>query len=112
MSLEEWAFDVDESFRFFLQCSTPLAPAEQQKAIEVLGNKLGAIVSTATSSTGAEIDKAASVAVIRMASQDIRGWRIWLEQHSGSLQAIFLNDESLSYQQMSDFKALLELMGL
>jgi len=110
--LEEWAFDVGDDFRFYLQSKTPLVPAEQSRVQDILGDKLGAIVSITDNDQDVEIDTQTGVGVVNAASQDMRSWRKWLEQHGSALQAVFLNDDSLSYQQMRDFRSLLELMGL
>ncbi len=112
LQLEALAFDVDGRFGFYLQSRTPLKSEEQSRLREVLGSKLGTVVNVSVSGINTEIDNEAGVAVINMAGQDMRSWRQWLEQHGESLQAIFLKDELLSWQQMSDFNALLELMGL
>ncbi|VAW71710.1 hypothetical protein MNBD_GAMMA10-1611 [hydrothermal vent metagenome] len=112
LQLEALAFDVDEHFGFYLQSRAPLKSEEQNRLSEVLGSKLATVVNVCVNGVNTEIDHEAGVAVINMASKDMRGWRQWLEQHGASLRAIFLKDESPSCQQMSDFNALLELMGL
>ncbi|VAW61030.1 hypothetical protein MNBD_GAMMA09-460 [hydrothermal vent metagenome] len=115
MALEEWAFDVSESFRFYLhsRCSAGNSGAiNPLSAAKALAGRFAGIVNIPPGEHHIQVDKAAGVAVINMASQDMRGWRHWLEQHAPALQAVFLNDESLSYQQLSDFKTLLELMGV
>ncbi|HED34387.1 MAG TPA: hypothetical protein ENJ08_09265 [Gammaproteobacteria bacterium] len=107
----EWAYDVTDNFRFYLQCDEFLDPLEQSKGIEWFGEKYGGMVCVSGGQINDGVDKATGVAVINMQSKDMRGWREWLAQHAASLQAIFLRGDKLSYQQLSDFKILLELLG-
>jgi len=52
------------------------------------------------------------VALVKVKSNNLRGWREWLEENASGLQAIFLCDEDLLYKELTEFKSLLELLNL
>lgn len=98
--LEDWAEDVPDEFRFYLQGESlgaqQLAYIQQQ-----LGPYFAGMVSAAQS----------DIALIHYNERNLREWREWLEQNGSCLQAVFLCDPALSIKQLSDFKSLVELMG-
>jgi len=99
--LADWVEDVPDEFRFYLQGEVP--DAEQQVHIQQqLGSRFAGMVSAAQS----------DIALIHYNERNLRQWREWLEQKGARLQAVFLCDSTLSTRQLSDFKSLVELMGL
>lgn len=98
--LADWAEDVPDAFRFYLQGENidaqQLASIQQQ-----LGCRFAGMLSAAQS----------DVALIHYKERSLRQWREWLEQQGSQLQAVFLCDSRLSVKQLSDFKSLVELMG-
>lgn len=103
---EQWADEVPENFRFYLQCEKN--PENIQQLKQTLGESFGGFVSLSEEL----IDINAGVAVIEFSSKTLREWRLWLEQLELPLKAVFLKDELLTYKELSDFKSLLELMNL
>lgn len=98
--LADWAEDVPDEFRFYLQGE--VADTRQQSHIQQqLGGRFAGMVSAAQS----------DVALIHYNECSLRQWREWLEQKGPRLQAVFLGDPELSIKQLSDFRSLVELMG-
>lgn len=98
--LADWAEDVPDEFRFFLQGE--VSSAQQQAHIQQqLGTRFAGMVS------GVRND----VALIHYNEQGLRQWSEWLQQNGSRLQAVFLCDPALSVKQLADFKSLVELMG-
>jgi hypothetical protein len=98
--LEEWAGEVPEGFRFYLQASE-LSFLELENIRQKLGNKFGGI-----------LDGASGAVMIQLSGKSLRGWREWLEQNGSGLNALFMVDENLSVKQMSEFKSLVEMLNL
>jgi uncharacterized protein YecE (DUF72 family) len=98
--LADWAEDVPDEFRFYLQGE--VADAKQQSHIQQqLGDWFAGMVPATQS----------DVALIHYNERSLREWREWLEQKGPRLQAVFLCDPALSIKQLSDFRSLVELMG-
>jgi uncharacterized protein YecE (DUF72 family) len=98
--LADWAEDVPDEFRFYLQGET--SDTQQQLYIQQqLGSRFAGMVSATQT----------DIALIHYNERSLREWREWLEQKGPQLQAIFLCDSTLSIKQLSDFKSLVELMG-
>lgn len=101
---EQWAEDVPDDFVFYLQGQPPGTDPVIRKALqtrqmqinEALGAKLAGFLSE-------------NVSLLEYQSKSLRQWRQWLDDNSP--QAIFLTDKTLTIKQLTDFKALLELMG-
>jgi len=104
--LEGWAEEVPENFRFYLQM-VQRDEAEVAHLSGLLGQSLGAVISYDASDF-----LQPPFALLNYSSRSLREWREWLDVHGDSLQAIFLADATLSVQQLSDFKSLIEMLGL
>jgi len=113
-TLESWADDVGEAFRFY--ALQEAGTAVNERALSLPENFAHCFAGFVDLNSGEAadilIDENSAVAVINVGSKDLRGWREWLEQSASGLRAIFLKDKSLSYQQLKDFKSLLELLNL
>ena len=112
--LESWGEDAGEGFRFFAVEDTEPQPGVNTLSFpETFAHCFAGYVDLKSSKhTDIKIDKKSAVAVINVSSKDLRGWREWLQQNASGLRAIFLNDSSLTYQQLNDFKTLVELLNL
>ncbi len=107
LDIEEW-LDVPDDFSFYLQQADAHCDERLHSVTQLLGSKLKGSVNLCSETICIEN----RVAIIESQQQSIREWRYWLEQNADDLDAIFLKDGDLSYQQLNDFKSLLELMGL
>ena len=114
VNLEDWADEVGQGFRFYLQ--TGVKPPEKDQIFGVeqaLASCFGGFVEIhSTNNQAITINKNTAVALINMQNKDLRGWREWLQQNGPSLEAVFLNASDLSYKQLTDFKSLVELLNL
>ena len=106
LDIEEWQ-DVPEHFSFYLQQADEACSERLAEIGQALGEKLGDCVSVGTELP--LIEK--GVAIIDSQQLSLREWRYWLEQNADTLNVIFLKDANISYQNLHDFKSLLELMG-
>ena len=114
--LEDWCDEVHEGFRFYLQRDVK-ASADIEKisaqAKQQLGLQFAGFVDIEGElDSGVKLDKPSNVALVKVKSNNLRGWREWLEENASGLQAIFLCDEDLLYKELTEFKSLLELLNL
>ncbi len=107
VELEDWQ-DVPDAFCFYFECNS----GADQTRLARIESLLGGHYCGTVKRTGEWFDHASGVAIIDMQSRSLREWRAWLEEHGAQLRAIFLDDTEVSYQKLSDFKSLLELMNL
>jgi len=96
--LEQWVEDTPPAFRFYFHNASG-RPCD--KPISVMGDKFAGFVLP---------DKNADVALLNYQSKSLREWKDGLL--NTELRAIFLTDERLTVTQLSDFKSLIEFIGL
>ena len=99
---ENWLDDVSEDFQFYLE-SDP----EGQQCSEI-----AQLVSGHVQLKDEDILIDGGIAVINPDVKNLREWRHWLEQNSEQLEAVFLKSDQLSYKTLSEFRSLVELLGL
>ena len=103
-NLDEWAEEVSDGFRFYFQVADECVPdvAEINKQ---LGDSFAGFVV-------GQSGESETTAMIVLADKSLREWRVWLEENSSKLKAIFLLDRNLSVKKLSEFKSLVEMLNL
>jgi len=105
---QSWLDEVEPGFGFYLQYTQPPDARQQIALSKALGDHLQGFVGAGAG----ELDKRAGVALVELSTRDMRGWRQWLQQQAGGLRAVFPCDQYLSYRQLSEFRDLVEMLGL
>lgn len=107
LDLQEW-LDVPENFRYYLQATAEPCDSRLVQLKLALGDHYAGLVEH----VDGRINEPGGAVVIDMQSRSLREWRDWLTRHAATLRVVFLNHSELDYQQLADFKSLLELLGL
>jgi len=114
--IEHWCDEVHEGFRFYLHREAGAVADIEKKSAEVrqrLGAQFAGFVDLSSGFSGdIQIHKTPAVAVINVQSKNLRAWSGWLQDNASGLRAVFLNDQSLSYKELNEFKSLVELLNL
>lgn len=104
--LSEWADEVSDDFLFYFLSDnlsdkqTTRSVKDEQWLKQCLGHAFGGIV----------FQQDNTVACIEYKSKNLREWKNWLL--ASSAQVIFLMDKSLTENELTEFKSLIELMGI
>ncbi|VAW62000.1 hypothetical protein MNBD_GAMMA08-2907 [hydrothermal vent metagenome] len=99
VDFEQWAEDVPDSFRFYFLSENVAADDAKIKA------QLGDLFAGFVAPTGND-----EIALRHVKEKNLREWKAWLLQ--ANYRVIFFMDDDLRVAQLSEFKSLVELMGL
>jgi len=99
VDFEQWAEDVPEGFRFYFLSENVAAGDAMIKA------QLGDLFAGFVTPQGSD-----EIALMRIKEKTLREWKNWLADVNYC--SIFFMDDDLSVAQLSEFKSLVELMGL
>jgi len=97
-ALEQWTEEVPTGFRFYF-LNTSGHPCDN--SMSVMGDKFAGFVLP---------DKNPGIVLLNYQSKSLLEWKDWLL--NTELSAVFLTDERLTATQLSDFKSLIEFIGL
>ena len=103
VDFEQWAEDVPEGFRFYLLTSGLYENEENDASLvkPYLGDLFAGFV---------RAEKNDQISLIHFENKSLREWKVWLQEVD--CKAVFLIDENLSSEQLSEFQSLVQLMGL
>ncbi len=103
----QWEEDVHDDFRFYFLLDEGLKKAtvgreskKNKQIAEIMGNKFAGYVSATDD----------NIQVVSYRSKHLREWKTWLI--GAECESIFLNDQLLLIEELSNFKSLIEMLGL
>ncbi len=107
VDFEQWEEDVHNDFRFYFLLDEASEKAtigrengKNNRIVESLGNKFAGYVKATD----------ANIQIVNYRSKHLREWKTWLVDTQ--CESIFLHDQQLLIEELSNFKLLIEMLGL